>query len=74
MNQWIEFFLGTPKRTCWTLGLIASVTVIATPGLLARIADRLVTELAPLVNLVFIGAMVALGLRLLLSPLFGKKK
>ena len=79
MRAWIRFFLGTPQRFLWTLGVLGILTVIVFPGLLGLAAGRLQIavvqmfgELSPLVGpLLYLGILL-LGLRFFWRAIAGR--
>ena len=79
MRAWIGFFLGTPQRFLWTLGVFGILTVIVFPGLLGLAAGRLqiavvqmLGELSPLVGpLLYLGILL-LGLRFFWRAIAGR--
>ena len=50
MEQWIRFFLGTPRRLLTTLAVLALVVVIFVPGILALVVAQLIAAVAPLLG------------------------
>jgi len=65
MNEWIQFFFGTPRRFCWTVAVLGLLTVLIFPGLLATAVSRLVAELSPLLGPVLAVLIVVGGLRMI---------
>lgn len=74
VRVWVRFFIGTPRRFLATATVFAIAFVLLFPGLLKAAATQLVGELGPLFGLAFQVAIVAVGLKLLLSPFLSRGK
>lgn len=80
MGRWIRFFLGSPRRALATMSSLAILGVINyfKPGTLSVVANGVVGELSPLLNMLFyyglIFFFILLGFRIMFKPFIKVKK
>ena len=79
MRAWFRFFLGTPRRFLWTLGVLGVIAVVLNPGILGWLAGRLqvalvqtLGELSPLLGSGLYLGIILLGLRFFWRAIFGR--
>ena len=70
MNQWVQFFLGTPQRFCVTALVVGLITVMVFPELLAVAIERLLVAMMPLMAPALTVLIVLAGIRMM----FGSNK
>jgi hypothetical protein len=64
---WFRFFLGTPRRFCVTLAVLALATVVIFPSLLALAVARLLAAVMPLIGPALMIVIVFAGLRMIVG-------
>ncbi len=78
MNQWVSFFIGTPKRFLWSMALAFVVFAAIFPGLAQRavfnVLDAFFGALAPLEGPLITLGIVAFGFYVILKPFREKKR
>ncbi len=74
--QWIQFFLGTPRRLLATLAAGFVVVVLVEPSILAVLVGRFVAAVDPILGPVIQLIVIGFALRIMFRGLFGggKKK
>lgn len=73
MQQWVRFFLGTPRRFLTTLGFLCLIGVLVEPGLLGKACTRLMIEIQPVLGPALqLGIIVAIVVFMLKAALRGK--
>lgn len=77
MLKFLGAFLGTPKRALWTIVGIAMIVGFFRPDLIERgliaLLNAVINALNPFIVPLFALAIMALGFRILLRGVFGKK-
>lgn len=74
MDNWVRFFIGTPRRFLTTLVSLAVVFFIVFPSVLRGMLEGLMRELLPLIAPLFQIGVIALVLVFMARALLGRKK
>lgn len=72
MNQWIQFFLGTPRRFLGTLVALGFATIVVYPEGFRALVDRVIFALSPAIAPLITAGIIWLLLRNILTS--GKRK
>jgi hypothetical protein len=67
VEQWIRFFLCTPRRFLTTLAVLALVVVVFVPGILALVVAQLIAAVAPLLGPALVIFIIIVAFRTMLG-------
>lgn len=75
MNQWVAFFLGSPRRAMWTLGLVAFIICLISPSLfsiaLNNFFGAILAVVGPLLPSILLLLIIIWGFRVMFKGLGG---
>jgi hypothetical protein len=72
--EWLNFFLGTPKRFLGTCTGIAIATAVIKPELIHIAVARLIEAVNPILGPVFQLALLVMAIRIMFSGFCNNKK
>ena len=75
MNQWIRFFVGSPRRFLCTLVGLAGLGMIvdAKPGLVSGTLNNVLNELQPVVGMLIVTGLTILIMTHMIRSIFKGK-
>ena len=74
MNEWVSFFIGSPKRFLSTCAGIAVVAAIIKPELVLWVVVRLLEAVNPVLGPILQLAFLVMAIRIMFSGFCSKKK